>query len=269
LAAVAACLPLLVLPALAWGLGGRIATSTYPADWYAAAGQLDPAPARTLFLPWHGYQPFPFTDGRTVATPAPAFFPGSMLSSSAVEVGPLRSDSTSRQQAAMDELVAAGGGPDFAGALSQLGVTRVALSRGFEDDRYRWLDEQAGLTVISDAPDMRVYRVDRPVPGMDRLTPAGPAAFAVAAGTPGTVILPVEYSTGWQLDGTSGVATPQGTVAFEVGPGAGTITYRPWSFIKVGIFVSLGALLLLLVAGLVEHRTDLRLRSRRRQRAPQ
>jgi hypothetical protein len=257
-AVAAACLPLVVLPALAWGLGGRVATSNYPADWFAASNELDPAPARTLFLPWHGYQPFAFTDGRTVATPAPAFFPGSTLSSSAVEVGPLRSDSTSRQQAAVDELVAAGGGRDFAGAMSQLGVTHVLLARGVEDDRYSWLDRQPDVTLVSDRPDMRVYRVDRLVPGLERLTTAGPATFRVAAGTAGQVVLPVEYSAGWQLDGRSGRPTAQGTVAFDVGPEPAVITYRPWSFIKVGIVVSLGALLLLLVAGLVEHRADLR-----------
>ena len=105
LAIAACCLPLTVLPALAWGLGGRIETSTYPADWYAAAERLDPAPARSLFLPWHGYQPFSFTDERTVATPAAAFFPEPTLSSSAVELGPLRSGSTSTQQAVLDELI--------------------------------------------------------------------------------------------------------------------------------------------------------------------
>ena len=137
-------LPLAVLPALAWGLGGRVSTTEYPASWAAAAERLDPAPARLLFLPWHGYQPFPFTQDRTVATPAGAYFPGPVLSSSAVEVGPLRSDSTSRQQAVMDELVAAGGGPDFAGSLANLGVTHVGLSRGPEDDRYAWVAEQPG-----------------------------------------------------------------------------------------------------------------------------
>lgn len=263
LAIVAAALPLAMLPALAWGLGGQVSPSTYPQDWATAAMQVDPGPARTLFLPWHGYQPFAFTDERTIATPAAAYFPGPVLSSSAVELGALRSDSSSAQQAAMDELVAAGGGPDFAGALARLGVTHVALSRGPEDDRYAWLDTQPGLELVQDGSDLRLYRVTEPVPGIERLRSTGPASYAVDAGEPGTVIVPVEYSRGWQLDGRGGTPTAEGTIAFEVGPDAATIEYRPWQFIKVGILVSLGALLAILVAGLVEHRADLRLRSRR------
>jgi hypothetical protein len=257
-ALVAVALPLAVLPALAWGLGGRISTSTYPAGWYAAAERLDPAPARTLFLPWHGYQPFAFTDERTIATPAAAFFPGPVLSSSAIEVGPLRSDSTSEQQRAMDELVAAGGGNDFAGALSRLGFTHVAVSRGLEDDRYAWVAGQPGLTRLLDDPSMSLYSVDVPVPGLDRLDVTGPASFVVREGTPGTVIVPVEYSPGWQIDGQSGTPTAEGTVAFTVGPGKALIEYKPWSRIKFGILISLLALAAVFVAGLVEHRRDLR-----------
>jgi len=263
LAIVACCLPLTVLPALAWGLGGRVATSTYPADWQTAAAQLDPAPARALFLPWHGYQPFPFTDERTVATPAAAFFPGTILSSSAVEVGPLRSGSASTQQAVMDDLVAAGGGADFAGSLSRLGVTHVIVSLGLEDDRYAWVAEQPGLTLVDSGPDVALFRVDVPVPGLDRLRSAGPARFTVEPGVPGTVIVPVEYSTGWQLDGAPGTKTPEGTVSFEVGAGPAEIVYAPWSSIRIGIIVSLAALLLIFIAGLMEHWADLRPRSRR------
>ncbi len=129
----------------------------------------------------------------------------------------------------MDELVAAGGGPDFAASLANLGVTHVGLSRGPEDDRYAWVAQQAGLTPVLDDPAFALYRVEVPVPGLDRLRPAGPAQFTVLAGTPGTVIVPVEYSTGWELDGQPGTATPEGTIAFEVGADEKQIVYRPWS----------------------------------------
>ncbi len=268
-AIVATLLPLTMLPALAWGLGGHVETSQYPEGWRAGAARVDPAPARMLFLPWHGYQPFPFTDERTVATPAAAYFPTSVLSSSAVEVGPLRTDSSSQQQAFVDELVAAGGGPDFAGSMSRLGVTYVGLSRGVEDDRYTWLDRQPGLTAVIDDPEFTLYRVEIPVPGLERLRSDGPAQFTVASGEPGTIILPVEYSTGWELDGSPGAATPEGTIAFTVGPERAQITYRPWALIRIGIIVSLMTLLAIFVAGLVEHRADLRLRRRSPDLDPQ
>ena len=70
----------------------------------------------------------------------------------------------------MDELVASGGGSDFAASLSRLGVTTVALSRGPEDDRYAWLADQPGLTLLADTGDLTTYAVDVPVPGLERLT---------------------------------------------------------------------------------------------------
>jgi hypothetical protein len=110
---------------------------------------------------------------------------------------------------------------------------------------------------------MAVYRVDVPVPGLERLRSAGPALFTVDPGTPGTVIVPVEYSTGWQLDGVPGTRTREGTVSFDVGAGAAQIVYAPWSSIRIGIIVSLAALALIFIAGLIEHWADLRPRARR------
>ena len=45
------------------------------------------------------------------------------------------------------------------------------------------------------------------------------------------------------------------------------IVYTPWARIKVGIIASLLALLVILVAGLVEHRADLRPRRTGRRAA--
>ena len=185
--------------------------------------------------PWHGYQPFPFTQDRTVATPAGAFFPGPVLSSSAVEVGPLRSDSTSQQQAAMDELVAAGGGPDFAGSLVNLGVTHVGLSRGAEDDRYAWVARAAGADPVLDDP------VVHPLPRRRSRcrawtgsslrarpsSPCGPARPARSSSRSST-----RRAGSWT--GARGRPTPEGTIAFEVGADEAQIVYRPWSRIKVG-----------------------------------
>ncbi len=53
----------------------------YPADWYAAAEYLRTnvrASEPVAVLPWHLYEPLPFT-GRLTANPAPVFFPGTLI----------------------------------------------------------------------------------------------------------------------------------------------------------------------------------------------
>jgi hypothetical protein len=67
---VLACLaPLAALPGAAWGEGGRLQVSTYPADWAAVTSRVD-APA-VVVLPWATYRRFPWTGDHTVLDPAP------------------------------------------------------------------------------------------------------------------------------------------------------------------------------------------------------
>ena len=85
-----------------------------------------------------------------------------------------------------------------------------ASSRGPEDDRYAWLAQQPGLTQSSTtrpSPSTASRSLSRDWTGC---APAGPAQFTVLAGTPGTVIVPVEYSTGWELDGRARNRDPRG-----------------------------------------------------------
>ena len=84
--------PLVLAPALLWGLGGSISTSQYPVGWWAANLTMGRGAGLGLFLPWHAYQPFEFSGDRTIATPSNAFFDRSVLTSDAVELPGLRTD---------------------------------------------------------------------------------------------------------------------------------------------------------------------------------
>ena len=259
-AVAAAALPLALLPTFAWGLGGTITTSRYPDGWVQADAVLRDD-ALTLVLPWHGYQPFAFTGGRSVATPGAAFFTAPVLTSAAVEVGPLRTNSTSRRQQFVDQLVAQAGSPTFGSDLAELGVRQVVVAKDASPgEDYSWVADQPGLTRVLSTDAMDVYRVDAAPEGADRLRSAGPVAFEVLAGTPGPVVVPVECSDGWLLDGEPGACTTAGTLEFEVGSGPARVEYEPWALIKPGLAVSLVMLVLLVVAGLVEHAADLRRR---------
>lgn len=287
-----------VAPSLFWGLGGSVRVSSYPASWYAADRLMGTGDEAVLFLPWHEYQPFAFSGSRTVATPAAAFFRRPVLSSDAVELGPVRTNSVSLRMAYVQRLVAAGGAGGFGRLVAPLGVRYVALTRNRETAAYAWLDRQGDLTPLLRAPDFALYRVEPVgtgrvvgarrgdydeacdwvaggalgseavlVDGPDRgpvpssasggIRRTGSTSWQVGPGTPGWVVIPEEWSPGWAAGVLPTRRTAAGTLAVEVGAGAVTVRYAPWQWLRLGLIVSLVSLLVLIVAGLVEHRRDL------------
>lgn len=76
---VGACLllPLVVLPDIAWGVGGRLGVATYPDAWQQARAVLaeDPRPGDVAVLPWSTFRRFPWNAGRTMLDPAPRWLP--------------------------------------------------------------------------------------------------------------------------------------------------------------------------------------------------
>ena len=287
-----------VAPSLFWGLGGSVRISSYPASWYAADDIMGAGDEAVLFLPWHEYQPFGFTDSRTVATPAAAFFRRPVLSSDAVELGPVRTNSVSRRMAYVQRLVAAGGAGGLGRLVAPLGVRYVALARDREAESYAWLNRQDDLTPVLRTPNLDLYRVEAVgtgrvvaartgdygeavawatrgalgteavlVDGPDRsgapssssggIRRTGSTSWQVRRGAPGWVVIPEEWSPGWSAGNLPTRRTAAGTLAVEVGAGAVTVRYTPWRWLRLGLIMSLLSLLVLIVAGLVEHRRDL------------
>jgi hypothetical protein len=146
-------------PALVWGLGGQIQVSHYPRAWYAADAAMGEGEGSVLFLPWHGYQPFSFTGGRTIATPGSAFLRRPVVASDSVEIGALRSDSVSKRIAYLDRLIANAGNGRFGRLVAPLGVEYVWLARDREAGAYVWLDRQPDLKRVLHTPELDLYRV--------------------------------------------------------------------------------------------------------------
>lgn len=149
-----------VAPSLVWGLGGSIRVSRYPQAWYAADKIMGDGTGGVLFLPWHLYQPFGFTGSRTIATPAEAFFRRPVLSSDAVELGPVRTNSDSLRTDYVQRLVAAGVPRGFGHLIAPLGISYVVLARDREAEEYAWLETQDDLRRVLRTPQLDVYRVE-------------------------------------------------------------------------------------------------------------
>ncbi|KUL27683.1 hypothetical protein [Actinoplanes awajinensis] len=291
---------------LVWGLGGSVRVSHYPRAWYTADQIMGAGDEAVLFLPWHQYQPFTFTGGRSVATPAAAFFRRPVLSSDAAELGSVRTNSASLRMAYLDRLVAAGGGGRFGRLIAPLGIRYVALARDRESDTYAWLGRQQDLRPVLRTVELDLYRVT--VTGTGRVVSArdgdvaaalawaaggrlgteavlpgasggtvpsgasggllreGSTRWRVTAGAPGWVVLPEEWSASWTAGDQVTRPTVAGTVAVRAGSGAFTVRYAPWKWLRLGLAASVLSLGVLLVAGLVEHRRELYSGLRRRLR---
>jgi hypothetical protein len=301
-AVVAGALPLVLAPWLVWGLGGSIHTSQYPEGWSQASAAMGPGQGSVLFLPWHAYQPFAFTDGRTVATPASAYFARPTLVSDAVELPGLRTDSTSLRSAYVDQIVGEAGADALGPLLAPLGVEYVAVAEGVgRPEDTDWVAGQPGIEQVMTSPTMTLYRVTRSAVGRvgpariadfgaavmgyrdqgwgtEAVLPTDPGAvgsaqastsnggiartspteWSIAAGQPGWVVVPEEWSAGWvTADGTAAVPTLAGTSAVRVGSGATVVEFGPWRLLGPAILGSLAVLGALILGGLVEHRREL------------
>lgn len=86
-----ALLPVALLPSLAWGLSGRFSPAVYPGEWHTVRAVLEQQPEstrRTAVLPWSAYQRLPWNDRRAALDPASRFFPGDVVVSEDLTLGP-------------------------------------------------------------------------------------------------------------------------------------------------------------------------------------
>ena len=102
------------------------------------------------------------------------------------------------------------------------------------------------------------YDGSPPSSASGRLHRIDATSWQVDAGTPGYVVVPEEWAAGWRADdGTVGEPTLAGTVALRVPADAVVVSYGPWTWIRLGILLSLLTLVGLFVLGLVEHRAEI------------
>ncbi|MDN3355669.1 hypothetical protein [Actinomadura sp. DC4] len=168
-------LPLVLLPGLAWGAGGRLRAAHYPADWTRARAVVAADPGDVLVLPWEAYRGYPWNDGRRVLDPLPRFLPGRVILDDGVRVAvPHRpaialapEDPRAR---AIDGLVRSGA--PLTNALAARGVRYVAIDAAFPADRL------SGADRVVAGPDLTLYRLPAPSPAHESHPPQLPMYFA-------------------------------------------------------------------------------------------
>ena len=175
-AAAALVLPIAATPTLFWGLGGRVEVSRYPASWAEADRIMGDGAERILFLPWHQYLSFPFTE-RIVANPAPFAFRRDVIAGDNVELPGIPTASRSTRSAYLEFLFDQGSQLHAFGQLvAPHGVRFVVVAKTVDWEQYRWLDAQRDLEKVLDRAEIAVYRSTVPVVAAARV----PVAVTVA-----------------------------------------------------------------------------------------
>ncbi|MCG5471620.1 hypothetical protein LADH09A_005617 [Micromonospora sp. LAH09] len=142
--------PVLLLPGLAWGLGGQLDPVRYPAEWSTvrAVVNQDPAGGSLVSLPWSSFRAYRWAGGVPVLDPAPRAFRRPVIGDQDVLVGRERIKGESRDS---DHVAAALTVPGDPGpALRRLGVRYVLIQT----------DQPGGTAIESRFADAELVRQD-------------------------------------------------------------------------------------------------------------
>ena len=154
-----------------WGLSNSITPKIYPQSWYAFNQTLAKLPEkpRVLFLPWHLYMPFDFTNQATIADPAKLFFTnGSIIQGDKLEMQQgntfITTESTSLESREINRVLAQIGTPDFPNAfltiLKEQHVSYIALAHSSpEEALYKnTLQKLPYASLLIDSPGLTVWQ---------------------------------------------------------------------------------------------------------------
>jgi hypothetical protein len=180
LGAVAVLAPVVLLPGLAWGAGGRLRPVQYPADWLVARRVIDDgrAPGSALLLPWAAYRRFGWNDGEAVLDPWPRLLSRQVIWNDGVQVGPVTIPPEDPQALALNGVISSGA--PLTHRLQAAGVRYVIVDAGFRSASssasssapssgpsaaapggYPFRSRLPGCRVVLAGPGLVVYQVPR------------------------------------------------------------------------------------------------------------
>jgi hypothetical protein len=190
------------------GLSGQIAPSSVPVSYQQADRLMGMGAGTVLYVPWHLYMSYPFTNNRVVANIGASEFRRTVISGDNVESGDVESQSTSPRSTYLQQLFS--DGPhlrEFGALVAPLGVQYVVLAKTVDWVSYSWLGNQDDLTMILNTSSLEVWRNDDYAGVGWRATKLTPVS-----GVGGLVILS-------KIDGLAGRALiTKGTVANSLNP---------------------------------------------------
>jgi hypothetical protein len=156
-ATVCLVLPLLITPSMFWAGSGQLRSVDYPEEWYVLDQQLKntvPPAKKVLFLPWHMYAPYSFSNGRIIANPAEKFFQAPVVISDDPEfanIAPNQHDTTKQQLAVLLD-----NPQNLTVRLQDMAISHVVLAKEQDWQEYDFLRE---LPKVHEDDTLIVYEV--------------------------------------------------------------------------------------------------------------
>jgi hypothetical protein len=189
LAGLVAIAPVVLLPTLGWGAGGRLAAVRYPADWAAVRRIIDrdPVPGAVLSLPWAAHRQPAWNAGRTTLDPLPRTVSRRVVWNDGLRVGGRGLAPEDPAARAADALLGAPGA--VTEPLRRAGYRFVVVARGGAPepggsgppgaDENGFQLRLAGARRLLNGPDLALYQIPSPA----RFTevggpPRGPVVIA-------------------------------------------------------------------------------------------
>ena len=159
-AVLLAVLPVLALPGLAWGVGGRLAAAHYPADWLELRAAVAQAPpGEVAVLPWGTYRRLDWAGDRVVLDPLPRLLDRRTLADDALPLSRVTVRGEDPRAARVSAGLAAGERlPDL---LRSAGVRYAAVHRG-QPGSAATERALAGLPVLFSSRDLLLVELPGP-----------------------------------------------------------------------------------------------------------
>ncbi|MGW0431790.1 hypothetical protein ACWDV4_04450 [Micromonospora sp. NPDC003197] len=142
-------LPVVVLPDLAFGAGGRLRPARYPADWTTVSRIVADQPGPVLSLPLSMYRAYPWNHGTVMIDPLPRYLPAEVLTDDTLYVGDLAVPGENPRMRRIRQAIAEGG------SVAGTDVRWVVVQPGSGGQ----LPETAlaGLTLVHSGPTLALY----------------------------------------------------------------------------------------------------------------
>jgi hypothetical protein len=161
--AVVAVGPLLLLPELGWGAGGRLAPVAYPASWSNLREYISGEPGDVVALPWSTFRAYRWNDDRTVVDPLPRYLTSTVVADSSLVVYQ-RSSGQYLRVAGDDPRASRVGqaindGTPLDQVLPALGINRVVVQL---DQPVSGRADLAGMTRTWRDDELEVWETSRP-----------------------------------------------------------------------------------------------------------